>query len=156
VTAGQGRQGSTLKVEFHSGVAEPLAHTCRLLRKAHAAGARVVVQGPGTLLNQLDQALWTFDALSFVPHVRLRADARPSAQQARTPTWLVDDVTVVADREVLVNLGSEMVEGWQTFARVIEIVAADEPAVQAGRQRWRRYQAQPGVELVNHSSAGAG
>ena len=32
-----------MKVEFHSGVAEPLAHTCRLLRKAHAAGARVVV-----------------------------------------------------------------------------------------------------------------
>jgi DNA polymerase III subunit chi len=145
-----------LKVEFHSGVAEPLAHTCRLLRKAHAAGARVVVHGPGALLNQLDQALWTFDALSFVPHVRLRADVRPSAQQARTPTWLVDDVAAVAERDVLVNLGNEMVEGWETFARVIEVVAADEPAVQAGRQRWRRYKALQGVELLNHSAAGAG
>ncbi len=145
-----------MKVEFHSGVAEPLAHTCRLLRKAHAAGARVVVHGPGALLNQLDQALWTFDALSFVPHVRLRAGARPSAQQARTPTWLVDDVAAVAERDVLVNLGNEMVEGWETFARVIEVVAADEPAVQAGRQRWRRYKALQGVELLNHSAAGAG
>ena len=131
-----------MKVEFHSGVAEPLAHTCRLLRKAHAAGARVVVHGPGALLNQLDQALWTFDALSFV--------------RARTPTWLVDDVTVIAERDVLVNLGSEMVEGWEAFARVIEVVAADEPAVQAGRQRWRRYKARQGVELINHSTAGAG
>jgi DNA polymerase III subunit chi len=145
-----------LKVEFHSGVAEPLAHTCRLLRKAHAAGARVVVHGPGALLNQLDQALWTFDALSFVPHVRLRAGARPNAQQTRTPTWLVDDVAAVAERDVLVNLGSEMVEGWETFARVIEVVAADESAVQAGRQRWRSYKARQGVELVNHSAAGAG
>jgi DNA polymerase III subunit chi len=145
-----------LKVEFHSGVAEPLGHTCRLLRKAHAAGARVVVHGPGALLNQLDQALWTFDALSFVPHVRLHAGTQPSAQQARTPTWLVDDVNSVAERDVLVNLGSDMVEGWDTFARVIEVVAADEPAVQAGRQRWRRYKALPGVELVNHPSAGAG
>lgn len=145
-----------MKVEFHSGVAEPLAHTCRLLRKAHAAGARVVVHGPGALLNQLDQALWTFDALSFVPHVRLRAGARPSAQQARTPTWLVDDVTAVPERDVLLNLGSTMVEGWEQFARVIEVVPADEAAIQAGRQRWRSYKAREGVELVNHSAAGAG
>jgi DNA polymerase-3 subunit chi len=145
-----------VKVEFHSGVAEPLAHTCRLLRKAHAAGARVVVHGPGALLNQLDQALWTFDALSFVPHVRLRAGAHPSAQQARTPTWLVDDVTAVPDRDVLLNLGSTMVEGWEQFARVIEVVPADEAAIQAARQRWRSYKAREGVELVNHSAAGAG
>ena len=145
-----------MKVEFHSGLTEPLAHTCRLLRKAHAAGARVVVHGPDALLNQLDQALWTFDALSFVPHVRLRAGARPSAQQARTPTWLVEDVSAVPDREVLVNLGRTMVEGWEGFARVIEVVSAEEPAIQAGRQRWRSYKARDGVELVNHSAAGAG
>ena len=145
-----------MKVEFHSGVAEPLAHTCRLLRKAHAAGARVVVHGPGALLNQLDQALWTFDALSFVPHVRLRAGARPNAQQARTPTWLVDDVAAVPERDVLLNLGSTMVEGWEQFARVIEVVPADEAAIQAARQRWRSYKAREGVELVNHSAAGAG
>ncbi len=145
-----------MKVEFHSGVTEPLAHTCRLLRKAHAAGARVVVHGPGALLNQLDQALWTFDALSFVPHVRLRTGACPSAQQARTPTWLVEDVSAVPDREVLLNLGSTMVEGWEGFARVIEVVSAEEPAIQAGRQRWRSYKARDGVELVNHSAAGAG
>ena len=145
-----------MKVEFHSGVAEPLAHTCRLLRKAHAAGARVVVHGPGALLNQLDQALWTFDALSFVPHLRLRAGARPNAQQARTPTWLVDEVSAVAERDVLVNLGSTMVEGWETFARVIEVVPADEPSIQAGRERWRAYKTRDGVELVNHIATGAG
>jgi DNA polymerase III subunit chi len=143
-----------LKVEFHSGVAEPVAHTCRLLRKAHAAGARVVVHGPGALLDQLDQALWTFDALSFVPHVRLRAGARPSAQQARTPTWLVDDVAAAPERDVLVNLGSTVVEGWEAFARVIEVVPAEETAVEAGRQRWRRYKACESVELINHNVAG--
>lgn len=144
-----------MKVEFHSGVTEPLAHTCRLLRKAHVAGARVVVHGPGALLDQLDQALWTFDALSFVPHVRLRAGARPSAQQARTPAWLVDDVNDVPERDVLVNVGSDMVEGWESFARVIEVVSADEPAVQAGRRRWRHYKAQQGIELVNHNAGAA-
>jgi DNA polymerase III subunit chi len=144
-----------VKVEFHSGVAEPLAHSCRLLRKAHAAGARVVVHGPAALLNELDQALWTFDALSFVPHLRLPAGRRPSAQQARTSIWLVDDVAAVPDRDVLVNLGTVMVEGWQTFARVIEVVPAEASATQAARQRWRGYKASEGVELVNHNAPGA-
>ncbi len=144
-----------MKVEFHSGVAEPLAHTCRLLRKAHASGVRVVVHGPGALLNQLDQALWTFDALSFVPHVRLRAGACPSPQHARTPTWLVDHVSAVPDRDVLVNLGPDMVEGWETFARVIEVVPADEPAsAAAARQRWRSYAQHAGAEMIHHAARG--
>ncbi len=141
-----------MKVEFHSGVVEPLAHTCRLLRKAYAAGARVVVHGPEALLNQLDQALWTFDALSFVPHVRLRAGARPSAHQSRTPTWLVDDVAAVTDRDVLVNLSPSIVDGWEDFARVIEIVPADAPAKAAARLRWRRYAERSDVELVHHAA----
>jgi DNA polymerase III subunit chi len=140
-----------LKVEFHSGVAEPLGHACRLLRKAHAAGARVVVHGPAPMLDRLDQQLWTFDALSFVPHLRLRAGARPQPHQARTPTWLVDDVAAVDDRDVLVNLGDEMVSGWETFARVIEVVPADAQASAAARQRWRRYGEREGVELVHHA-----
>jgi DNA polymerase-3 subunit chi len=140
-----------VKVEFHSGVAEPLAHACRLLRKAHGAGARVVVHGPAATLDRLDQHLWTFDALSFVPHMRLRGDARPQPQQARTPTWLVDDVAAVSERDVLVNLGDEMVAGWETFARVIEVVPADAQASAAARQRWRRYAESEGVELVHHA-----
>jgi DNA polymerase-3 subunit chi len=140
-----------VKVEFHSGVGEPLGHACRLLRKAHAAGARVVVRGPAPMLDQLDQMLWSFDALSFLPHLRLRAGARPTAAQMRTPTWLVDDVAAVSDREVLVNVGPSMVDGWEAFERVIEVVAADAEASAAARQRWRRYAEKPGVELVHHA-----
>jgi DNA polymerase-3 subunit chi len=144
-----------VKVEFHSGVGEPVGHACRLLRKAHAAGARVVVRGPGARLDQLDQMLWTFDALSFVPHLRLRGSARPTPAQARTPTWLVDDVAAAPDRDVLVNLGDEMVDGWEAFARVIEVVPADALASAAARQRWRRYAERPGVELIHHALGGA-
>jgi DNA polymerase-3 subunit chi len=140
-----------VKVEFHSGVTEPLAHACRVLRKAHLAGARVVVHAPQAELQQLDQMLWSFDALSFVPHVRLRAGERPAAAQARTPVWLVDDVASVPDRQVLLNLGSDMVDGWQSFARVIEVVPAQEQASTAARRRWRRYAEEPGVELLHHA-----
>jgi DNA polymerase III subunit chi len=153
--ASQRPSATDVKVEFHSGVVEPVGHTCRLLRKAHAAGARVVVQGPAAVLDQLDQALWTFDALSFVPHLRLRGASRPTAAQARTPTWLVDDVAVVAEREVLVHLGPDMIDGWERFGRIIEVVAADDAASAAARQRWRRYAEHTGVELVHHALGSA-
>src|SRR5688572_7400082 len=95
--------------------------------------------------------LWTFDALSFLPHLRLRASVRPTPAQLRTPTWLVDDVAVVPDREVLLNVGASMVDGWEAFERVIEVVAADAEASAAARQRWRRYAERPGVDLVHHA-----
>ncbi len=146
---------ATTKVEFHSGVADKLQHACRLLRKSHAAGAQVVVGGDSGTLDRLDGALWTFDALSFVPHARLRAgapDPLPPAA-ARAPLWLADEPLRFAHRDVLVNLGPSMVDGWQAFARVIEVVDASADDVAAGRRRWKAYE-QPGVERVHHALGG--
>jgi DNA polymerase-3 subunit chi len=140
-----------MKVEFHSGVADKLGVACRFLRKAHAAGARVVVCGDSGMLDRLDAALWTFEPLSFVPHGRLRRGASVPAALARTATWLVDDPAAAPAREILLNLGPVMVEGWEHFTRVVEIVSNDPADADAGRQRWRRYGEQPGVERIHHA-----
>jgi DNA polymerase-3 subunit chi len=145
----------TVKVEFHSGVPDKLAHACRFLRKAHAAGARVAVCGDGPTLDRLDVALWTFDALSFVPHVRWRAGMTSRPGWERTPTWLVDDPAAAQGAPILVNLGPAMAPGWDRFERVIEIVEAAPEDSQAGRQRWRRYAEHGGAELVHHALGGA-
>ena len=125
-----------MKVDFHSGVADKLGAACRFLRKAQAANAAVVVCGDSAALDRLDLALWTFDPLSFVAHARVKGVAPPSAL-ARTRTWLADDASSVAARELLLNLGPAMVEGWEQFARVVEIVSAESDDADAGRQRWR-------------------
>jgi DNA polymerase III subunit chi len=142
-----------MKVEFHSGVADKLDHACRLLRKTQASSARVAVAGDPALLDRLDQALWTFDALSFVPHVRLRAATQPGPVHARTPLWLTDEPARCPHRAVLVNLGPGMPDRWQDFERVIEIVEAGDDDRANARRRWREYAAGPGVELVNHAQA---
>lgn len=139
-----------MKVEFHSGVADKLGAACRLLRKAQAAGARVVVCGDQTALDRLDVALWTFDPLSFVAHLRVKR-AAPAPALTRTPIWLVDDPATVAAREVLLNLGPAMVAGWEDFERVVEIVSTAADDAGAGRQRWREYASRQGVELVHHT-----
>jgi len=141
-----------MKVEFHSGVADKLGVACRFLRKAHDAGASAVVCGDRASLDRLDVALWTFDPSSFVAHARVRA-AETAPALAPTRTWLVDSTASVASRELLVNLGPAMAAGWEEFGRVVEIVSAEPDDAQAGRQRWRQYSAQPGLDLVHHPRA---
>ncbi len=144
-----------MKVEFHSGVSDKLVHACRFLRKAQAAGSQAVVSAEPALLDRLDTLLWTFDANSFVAHVRLRAGQawRPGWQ--RTPSWLADDVAAAPPASLLVNLGPAMAMGWERFERVIEIVEDEPGDGQAGRRRWREYAAREGVELVHHALGGA-
>lgn len=146
-----------VQVDFHSGVTDKLVHACRLLRKAARQGARVHVRGAGGELDALDQALWTFDAQDFVPHLRWgRAEAPPPALH-RTPVWLVASDSCwpqgVARASVLVNLGPEAPEPRELgpeIGRVIEIVGHDASEVEAGRRRWRHY-LQRGLEPTHHT-----
>lgn len=142
-----------MKVDFHSGATDKLGAACRFLRKANEAGATVVVCGDRSSLDQLDVALWTFDPLSFVAHVRLRESAAPPAGIAPTRVWLADSAASVESRELLLNLGPTMVDGWQGFGRVVEIVSAEPDDARAGRHRWRQYSLQPGLDLVHHPRA---
>lgn len=149
-----------MKVEFHSGVSDKLGAACRFLRSAQCAGASVVVCGDDATLERLDIALWTFDPLSFVAHVRVRGNdaattnLRPQAPaQAPAQAWLADSSRRVSSREVLLNLGPEMADGWEEFARVVEMVSAEPADADAGRARWRQYTSRPGLELIHRPRA---
>jgi DNA polymerase III subunit chi len=150
------------QVEFHTGVADPVGFACRLLRKAWHARARVLVTAPPDTLAALDAALWTFEAQSFVPHLRLPAPDAAAAGSAdlsdladlvaRTPIWLAETPPAGERPPVLVNLGAVPPAGADDFARVIEIVAPDDEARRAGRQRWRHYEGW-GVQPLHHRAA---
>jgi DNA polymerase-3 subunit chi len=142
------------EVAFHTGVPDKLAHGCRLLRKAYRQGARVVVAGDPALLARLDQALWTFDPLEFVPHARLRRGQAPEARLARTPVWLAEPGAEPPHHEVLVNLGPDMPDAYERYERVIELVGADDDDRAAGRRRWRAYEA-AGRTIRHHPAAAA-
>jgi DNA polymerase-3 subunit chi len=128
------------EVNFHTGLADPLAYACRLVRKATARASRVVVAGEPARLDELDVLLWTFEPHEFLPHARLRAEAELPARLAATPIWLADDPVAAPHHEVLVNLGDEVCAGFESFARLFELVGRDPQAVAAGRRRWRHFQ----------------
>lgn len=144
-----------LEVDFHTGVADKLGYTCRLLRKALRSGKRLVVTGHPAVLNRLDQQLWTFDPGEFIAHARLRAGQAAAPLLARTPIWLADAPGDAGPRDVLVNLGPAPLTDGPGCERVIEIVADDPEDAQAGRERWRLYKA-AGVTPTAHARKAGG
>jgi DNA polymerase III subunit chi len=137
------------EVAFHTGVPDKLGYACRLLRKAWRQQARVTVTGDSGLLARLDSALWTFDPQEFIPHARLRAGQAPSEALAPTPIWLADAGALPPAADVLVNLGPDDAPEADRFARVIELVGADDADRQAARRRWRAYEAR-GLAVTHH------
>ena len=140
------------EVSFHFNVPDRLSYACRLLRKATRQGARVTVAAPPATLAQLDRALWTFDPLEFVPHVRVVPGVAVAPRLRDTPVWLVEQTADAAHRDVLLNLGLEPPGGFESFARVIEIVSTDADERSSGRERWKHYAAR-GYEIQRHEVA---
>ena len=128
-------------VAFHTGIDNPLDYACRLLRKAYRSGARVAVHGEPAVLDRLDQALWTFEALEFVPHVVLPRDGADAGRLALSPIVLVKgEAAAPAECRIGVSLGGHPVAAVEAFDRLIAIVGLDPEHREAGRQRWREYE----------------
>lgn len=129
------------RVEFHHGIGNKLAYACRLLRKAHRAGAKVAVTGDLATLQALDRELWTFDDQEFLPHVLAAGTPLPERLNA-TPIWLSPDVlSAPGERSILVNIGRDVPAGMDRFERVFDLVSSEPDDRQEGRQRWKAYAA---------------
>ena len=137
------------EVTFHFNVPDRTDYTCRLLRKASRAGASVVLTAPSATLAHFDRALWTFDALEFLPHVMLKPNQPVPDRLRATKLWLVEDVHRAEQHDVLVNLGTDAPQGFETFAKLIEIVTSDESDRAAARSRWKHYESR-GYEIKQH------
>ena len=145
------------EVQFHTGLAEPLHHALRLLRKAESQKRRVAVLGPGEALQRLDQRLWADEPQDFRPHVRLAAGQQAADWLRPTPVWLVETLDgVPADVDTLLHLAGaepQPAPGFERFAKLIDLVGADPASRQAGRLRWRHY-ADRGYALSHHALDG--
>jgi DNA polymerase III subunit chi len=137
------------EVAFHFNVPHKLPYVCRLLRKAVAAKARVVVTGDADQLQELDRLIWTFSALDFIPHCLETAQAdvvQASAVVLRTQLALDDN------RPVLVNLGLQVPQGFERYQRLIELVTPLDDDRKLARQRWRHY-ASRGYPITRYNIA---
>ncbi len=134
-------------VAFHFGAPDKVAYACRLLRKATATGARVMLIGNAQDLPQLDSALWGVTPMDFITHARW--DAEPAIRD-RSAVLLGTTAFVGASQpQILVNIADDVPDGFSQFARVIEIVSTEEGDRNTARLRWRHY-TQQGIVITRH------
>jgi DNA polymerase-3 subunit chi len=85
-------------------------------------------------LQALDEQLWTFSPLDFVPHCMA---GTPLA--AQTPIVLTTSLDDVPHHQVLLNLGATVPAQFARFERLLEVVGNAHDELVAGRERYRFY-----------------
>jgi DNA polymerase-3 subunit chi len=113
---------------------DPLLLVCELAKKAFEGGQRTLILARSLdQAEQLDEKLWEFDELAFVPHQIAGDD-----DDAITPVLIAPPDAQTADRALVINLRDDCAPG--LFERVLEVVPADEEQRAGSRQRWKTYQ----------------
>ncbi len=115
---------------------------CRLAEKAYKLGHHVFIHtSSAEQTEQVNQALWSFRADSFVPHQLANEENIDSC-----PVLISHDVSPPRLMNLLINLNEEHPLFFSQFERVAELINDHESIKQAGRQRYQFYK-QRGYEL---------
>lgn len=123
------------RIDFHLEVSNHLQYTCRLVRKAYGSGLKVVCySGSPSVLEELDELLWTFSEEDFIPHVRV---GHPDI--ADTPVILTNNADDIRHYDLLINLDKQCPPFFARFERLVEIVGTNEDHKALARERYRFY-----------------
>ena len=124
-------------IQFYHLLSTPLEQALpKLMEKALSAGMKgVIIAESQAALTQLDDALWTADPTSFVPHALASAE-----EAARQPLCLsLEECAINAPNMLVITDGRQPAEP-NTYERILDIFnGRDESAVAAARQRWKKY-----------------
>lgn len=127
------------RVQFYHDAPDRVALACELAARAYAGGRRVALRtADAAHARRIDQALWNFEQLAFVPHVM--AD---SPLAGETPVLIGHGETPMprSHQDILLNLGDDLPPDFQAFRVVVEIIGQSEAEKAPGRMRYKHYKA---------------
>lgn len=138
------------RVDFYFNAPGKAEVARKLASKTFQAGQQALVYTRQAKHGQeLDGLFWTAQQLSFLPHVRC---GHPLAR--RTPILIGDNPDELSSADVLINLEDETPDFFSRFARVMEIVTADEGDRERARARLRFFK-ERGYQVDTHDLAAA-
>lgn len=136
------------RIDFYFNAGDRLQVACRLAGKALAQGKRTLIYAPDAdTAQRVDRLLWTWPATGFVPHCALHD---PLA--AQTPVLIGDAPGAVAGCDILLNLAAATPPAFESYERLLEVVALDDQSRQAARERYRFYRDR-GYPIADHDLA---
>jgi DNA polymerase III subunit chi len=113
------------------------AFACRLTEKAYLKNLKIVIVNDTLADAQaLDELLWTFNERSFIPH---KVCVDKESLDPETPVHLTLESSPLPAADLLVNLAHGLPAQLQNYARVAEIIDADEERRRLGRERFKAY-----------------
>lgn len=125
------------RIQFYHNTEDPLALACELTARAVAGGRRVALRLPDAdTARRIDQLLWSFEQLAFVPHVAVDS---PLAGETPVVIGVAGVTTPWPERDLLFNLARDVAPDFAEFHTVVEIVGQDEASKQPARARWMHY-----------------
>lgn len=128
--------------------ADPGRFACSLAYKAWKQGHILHILAPDRDAAQgLDDLLWTFHDISFLPHSILGDE-----EAGAVPVTIGWPGQTLAQGDVLINLTPDLPDQADGFGRLAEIVPADEDRRRRARARYRQYR-ERGFELHSHDLA---
>lgn len=125
------------RVRFYHNAENPLALACELTARAYTSGRRVALRAPDAdTARRLDELLWSFDQLAFVPHVMSDSRLAP-----RTPVLLGlgSESGDWGHNDLLFNLADDVPAEFGQFRMLIEVVGQVDSARAQARSRWMHY-----------------
>ena len=146
------------RIDFHSNVADKLEYACRLTRKIWSATPEgqpvrnIVIVGEKIDLKKLDELLWSFSNVDFLPHCFIDDEAASETPIVLSESFASSSLTSIPHADVLIHLGMRMPADVSAlvarFPRIVEVVTVNEAERLAGRERYKAYR-ELGHELHN-------
>ncbi len=126
------------RVDFYVGKTHSLQArlrlACKLVEKAHVRNMHTYVHTDSAASSaQLDELLWTFSDLSFIPHA-----LAPCADSA-VKVLIGHDFEPMENCDFLINLSNDVPQFFPRFARLAEVIDQEESILLAGRKRYLFY-----------------
>ncbi len=146
------------RIDFHSNVADKLEYACRLTRKIWSATPEgqpvrnIVIVGEKPDLKKLDELLWSFSNVDFLPHCYIDDESAAETPIVLSDNFASPSLAGIPHADVMIHLGMRMPADVPAlvarFPRIVEVVTVNEAERLAGRERYKAYR-DLGHELHN-------
>lgn len=148
------------KIHFYVGSSQSLQArlrlACKLVAKAQRQALHTYIHTDSADTSLLlDELIWTFDDLSFIPHA-LASDVQPplptgndSPSTSNVNVWIGDTYEPVEQCDFLINLSNDTPAFFSRFERMAEILDQEDSILSAGRKRYQFYR-ERGYNLEYH------